>query len=231
MTPPPVPVGDGPPGRAARRARGQGGRRRPGTAELRADRRPALLLATALTLAGLPAGVLWVVLTPRARFDVTADGPVVVGRPSAELLVAADAVFTLVLAGLGLLAGVGAWWWRSRRGVGTLLGLASGTLLAALVAWQLGELLAPGPTPEQVAEVGGRFTTGVDLASLPALAVGPFVAVLAYLVAALLSPAEDLDRPDPVRPAPAAAGPLPGGVGPVPGRHPAAPSREPATGG
>ncbi|WP_158579885.1 DUF2567 domain-containing protein [Geodermatophilus marinus] len=230
MTPPPVPVGDGRPGRVPRRARGHGGRRWPGTAELRADRRPALLLATALTLAGVPAGVLWVVLTPQARFDVTADGPVVVGRPSAELLVAADAVFTLLLAGLGLLSGAGAWWWRSRRGVGTLLGLSVGTLLAALVAWQLGELLAPGPTPEQVAEVGGRFTTGLDLASLPALAVGPFAAVLAYVVAALLSPAEDLDRPDPVRPAPSAGGPPPGGVDPVPGRSSAAPSHEPAGG-
>jgi hypothetical protein len=46
-------------------------------------------------------------------------------------------------------------------------------------------------------------TTGLDLAALPALAVGPFAAVLVYLLAALWSRSDDLGRRAPVLPAPA----------------------------
>ncbi|RBY77169.1 hypothetical protein DQ238_15930 [Geodermatophilus sp. TF02-6] len=203
-------------------ARWRTGARWPGRAELRADLRGGLVLTGVLLVAGLPAGLLWEALAPRAQFEVTADGPTVVGHPSAELLVADDGVYTLVLAGLGLLAGVAAWQLRRRRGVATLLGLAAGTLLAALAAWQLGQLLGAGPTAAELADVGARVTTAVRLHSLPALAVGPFVAVLTYVVAALFAPGEDLDRPGS---APAVAvlppgGPLPA-PGPVQGRPPA----------
>jgi hypothetical protein len=166
-----------------------------------------------LVMCGLPAGLLWWALAPRARFEVTRDGPVAVGRPSAELLVADDGVYTLVLAGLGLLAGVVVWRLRRRRGVAVLLALALGTLLAAVLAWQLGQLLGPPPTQAELADVGAEVTTGLRLNSLAALAVGPFLAVLTYLLAALFASAEDLDRPDPL---PAAALPPPGGTVPAP---------------
>jgi LPXTG-motif cell wall-anchored protein len=182
---------------AARRPRPHADARWPGAAELRADRRSSLLLTGALLLAGLPAGLLWWALAPRAQFEVTADGPLVLGRPSAELLAADDGVFTLVLAGLGLLAGAVGWALRRRRGVGTLIALALGTLLAALAAWQLGQVLGAGPTEVQLADVGTQVTTALTLNSLPALAVGPFTAVLVYVVATLLAPAEDLGRPAP----------------------------------
>ncbi|NEK58573.1 hypothetical protein GCU56_11905 [Geodermatophilus sabuli] len=213
----PVPGPAGPPPTAR-----AGGRRWPGAAELRADLRGSLLLAGLLLVTGVPAGLLWWALAPRARFEVTADGPVVVGRPPAELLVADDGVFTLVLTGLGLLAGLVAWRLRRRRGVGTLLGLAAGTLLAALVAWQLGELLGPGPTQGQLTDVGARVTTGLSLGSMAALAVGPFAAVLVYVVATLFAAAEDLDRPDPApaAPVPPVDGPPPANGTPPPAYGP-----------
>ncbi|MFW3168997.1 LPXTG cell wall anchor domain-containing protein [Geodermatophilus sp. CPCC 206100] len=187
---------------AGRRPRTPAGPRWPGAAELRADRRTALTLTGLLLVAGLPAGLLWWALAPRAQFEVTADGPLVLGRPSAELLAADDGVFTLVLAGLGLLAGGVGWALRRRRGVATVVALALGTLLAALLAWQLGELLGPGPTEAQLADVGARVTTALTLHSLAALAVGPFAAVLVYVVATLMAPEEDLGR----------SGPAPGAV-------------------
>ncbi|MGY1593766.1 DUF2567 domain-containing protein [Geodermatophilus sp. SYSU D00708] len=208
----PVPPGPVEPLRAPGRAWWASGPRWPGAAELRADLRSALGVAGVLLVCGLPAGLLWWALAPRARFEVTGDGPVPIGRPSAELLVADDGVFTLVLAGLGLLAGVLAWRLRRRRGVAVLLALAVGTLLAAVLAWQLGQLLGPPPTQEQLADVGAAVTTGLRLNSPAALAIGPFCAVLAYLLAALLAATEDLGRPDAL-PA-AAAPPLPGGVAP-----------------
>jgi hypothetical protein len=194
-----------------RRPRLPAGPRWPGAAELRADRRSALTLTGLLLLAGLPAGLLWWALAPRAQFEVTVDGPVVLGRPSAELLAADDGVFTLVLAGLGLVAGGIGWALRRRRGVATVLALALGTLLAALLAWQVGELLGAGPTDAELADVGAQVTTALALHSLAALAVGPFCAVLVYVVATLMAPAEDLDRsgPDPGAWPAGAAGPVP----------------------
>ncbi|MGY1650359.1 hypothetical protein [Geodermatophilus sp. SYSU D01119] len=163
-------------------------------AEARADLRAAVAWGCALALCGLPAGLLWLWLAPRAEFDVVEGGAVPVGRPSPELLVADDGVLVLVLAGLGLLAGAVAWAMRRRRGVATVVATAAGTAVAGLLAWQLGELLAPGPTAEQLADVGARVTTGLQLSSLPGLAVGPFAALAVYVVAALFSSRDDLGR-------------------------------------
>ncbi|WP_369254364.1 DUF2567 domain-containing protein [Geodermatophilus amargosae] len=166
-------------------------------AEVRRDLRGAAVWALVLAVTGIPAGLLWVWLAPRARFEVVEGGAVPVGTPSAELLVADDSVLVLVLAGLGLLAGGVAWAMRRRRGVATVVATALGTALAAVLAWQLGELLAPGPTAAQLGDVGARVTTGLDLSSLPALAVAPFTALLVYVVAALFADADDLGRCDP----------------------------------
>ncbi len=168
-----------------------------------------MVLAGVLLLAGVAAGLLWWVLAPRATFEVTADGPVPVGLPSAELLIADDGVYTLLLGGLGLVAGLVAWRLRHRRGVATVLALAVGTVLASLAAWQLGELLGAGPSPAELAAVGTRVITPLQLGSPAALAVAPFLAVLAYVVSTLLTAADDLDRADPA-PAPLMdGGPLP----------------------
>jgi LPXTG-motif cell wall-anchored protein len=153
-----------------------------GRHELRADLRSSVLLVHGLALAGLPAGLLWWALAPRADFRITDSGPTVIGNPSQELLVGDDVVFVLVVAGLGLLAGAAGWFLRRRRGVATVLALALGATAAAVMAWQLGEVLGVGPTAAQLAHVGGRVTTPLRLGSLPALAMAPFAAVLAYLV-------------------------------------------------
>jgi hypothetical protein len=185
-------------------------------AELRTDLRAALGLALGLALAGVPAGLLWWWLAPRAGFRITADGPVAVGNPSAEIPVANDGVLALVLAGLGLLAGVLAWRLRRRRGLATLLALALGTVLAGVVAWRLGAVLAPPPTRADLGHIGSIVSTGLSLHSLPVLAVGPFAAVLAYLVPAAYSATDDLGRVEPpvAPPAPPVSEPEPASTAP-----------------
>ena len=199
---PPVPAGpppsgpDGSGGAFALRSHGEipAAARWRGRAELRADLRSAVALAGALVLAGLPAGLLWERLAPRADFRVTADGAVPVGRPSPELAVSDDSVLVLILAGLGLLAGTLAWSMRRRRGVAIIAALAVGAAGAAVVAWQLGQLFGPPPTQAELADLGRVVTTPLRLAAVPALAVAPFCAVLAYLVGALVARGDDLGR-------------------------------------
>jgi LPXTG-motif cell wall-anchored protein len=166
-----------------------------GVAELRADLVPTLRLTALLVLAGIPAGLLWWWLAPREDYRVLADGGVeALGKTSSELFAADDGVFVLILGGLGLLAGIGGWLLRRRRGVTLLAALAVGTGLAGVLAWQLGELLGPGPTADDLTDVGATVTTRLELASMPALAVAPFMAVLVYVVATLLAAGEDLGR-------------------------------------
>jgi len=164
---------------------------------VREDARSSVGITIALALAGVVAGLLWSWLAPRADFRVTDAGPVPVGNLSEELLVADDAVFALLLLGLGLLAGAAAWFLPRRRGVATVLALAVGACLAAVVAWQVGEFLGPGPTEQQLADVGARVTTSLTLGSLPAMALAPFGALLVYVAAALHAPEEDLGRTSP----------------------------------
>lgn len=169
-----------------------------GRTELRADLRSSLRLVLVLAVVGIVAGLLWWWLAPRAEFRITDAGPVAIGDPPEELLIADDAVLALILLGLGLLAGAGAWFLRRRRGVATVLGLAVGTSLMAVVAWRFGELLGPGPTKTQLADVGRVVTTPLNLRALAALALAPFGAMLAYLVPVVTIHRDDLGRtPDP----------------------------------
>lgn len=198
MHPPPTPDG--------RRSVAAAAAYWPGWREIRADLRSSAALVLALALTGVPVGLLWWLLAPRADFRVTEDGPVPIGNPSGELLVADDGVLVLLLAATGLIAGAAAWWLRRRRGVATVVALAVGVLATGVVAWQLGELLGPAPTQAQLDDLGARLTTPLRLGGLPVLAVGPFAAVLAYLVPVVSTRGDDLGRvPD----RDAAGGPLP----------------------
>ena len=171
-----------------------------GWPEIRADLRSSVGLVLALALTGIPLGLLWWLLAPRADFRITADGPVVIGTPPDELLVADDSVFVLLLAAAGLLMGAAAWFLRRRRGVATIVALPLGAVLAAAVAWQVGEFLGSGPSAAELEAVGSRVTTALTLGSRPALAVAAFTATAAYLAAVLYAPDDDLGRADAVRP-------------------------------
>lgn len=173
-----------------------------GWPEVRADLRSAAGIVAGLALAGVPAGLLWWALAPRADFRVTDTGPVPIGDLSGELLVADDAVLALVLAGAGLLAGAAAWFLRRRRGVAAVLALALGGCLTAVVAWQVGELLGAGPSEAELGDVGARVTTSLTLGSPAALAIAPFSALLAYVVAVLATPDDGLGRTEPEPPTP-----------------------------
>lgn len=176
--------------------------------EARGDWRVATALVGVLAVVGVPLGVLWWALAPRADYRITGSGPVAIGNPSEELLVADDGVFVLVVAGFGLLAGVLTWLVRRQRGLASLLAVAVGTLAGSAVAWQVGEALGPGPTRAALTHVGGRVTTSLTLDMHPALAVGPFFALLVWLVATLYSKGDGLGRPAPATDASAPADPV-----------------------
>jgi hypothetical protein len=180
-----------------------------GFRDARADLRGGLVTVAVLALTGLPAALLWLWLAPRATFRVAEGEVVPVGAPpSNELFMADDGFYVLVLAGLGVLAGVAVWLRRRARGVVAVTALATGMIAASLVAWQVGQLLGPGPTDEQLAEVGATVTTGLQLGAVAAVAVGPFLAVLTYLVATTMTARDDLGRDEEAPPGAPTAPPV-----------------------
>jgi len=193
----------------------------PGLRGSREDLPSALLTVLALAVSGLVAGAVWIWLAPRADYRVvaaagTTDVEPIGPAPSPELFMSDDGVFVLILAALGLLAGIAVWLRRRRRGALTLVALATGMLAAGVVAWQLGEWSGPAPTEAELSEVGRTVTTALSLGASAALAIGPFVAVLGYLVAAGLTSRDDLGRAEPVPAAEPVGPPLPPVPPPVP---------------
>jgi hypothetical protein len=166
-----------------------------GWAETREDLPRAGWFLLAVTLAGVPAGLIWWALAPRAEFRITEDGPAALGSPSAELFIAADGVFVLVMAAVGLLAGLAAWAMRRTRGVTLVVALAAATASSGALAWGVGALLGRGPSEADLADVGAVVTTELGLGSTAALAVAPFVAVLVYLLGVILNADDGLGRP------------------------------------
>lgn len=100
-----------------------------------------LAVAVALAVLGAPLGWLWSVLAPEVPLIKT-EGGARLTEPQPEEFVAADGWFTLLGFGFGVLAAIAVWaLLRRYRGPFMLLGLAVGTVGAALVAWWLGGVI------------------------------------------------------------------------------------------
>ncbi|GAB3515561.1 DUF2567 domain-containing protein [Phytohabitans suffuscus] len=204
-----------------------------------------LVVALALAVLGAPLGWLWSVLAPGVPL-VKTEGGARLTDPQPEEFVAADGWFTLLGLGFGLLAAIVVWAAvRRHRGPFVLLGVAVGTVGAALVAWWLGDLLVQGDFDELLASA----PPGTPLSRPPELRAGgfewlwgviptlrgdvllpAFSAVVAYTLLAGWSRYPSLaPEPDPVFPLalPAAPEPAPGGGLAGPWHPPAGLARPP----
>lgn len=105
---------------------------------LRRRLRTALAVAGGTALAGLPLGLLWAAVAPRAYARRAPDGGALPVDSQTQAFIAADGLLFL----LGLAAGAVAGWlgWRlARRGaLEVLLALTAGSALAAVLTWQTG---------------------------------------------------------------------------------------------
>jgi hypothetical protein len=109
----------------------------------------AVLLQFGLFLAlGLIGGVLWWLVTPRPHYQLVA-GQVSMDAIQVMKQVNADMWFAVISAGLGIFAGVVVALRRASGPMGSVLFLIAGASLAALLMWQMGELLTPDHLREQ----------------------------------------------------------------------------------
>jgi hypothetical protein len=164
---------------------------------------PALGVAVGCVLLGAPVGLLWSALAPRLRISFDQGGPVAPGIESTKAFIGADGSYLLLVLAAGVLCGALAWVFARRSGPWTVVALAVGGVLAALVAARVG--VVPGSHDAIVALRQGKAGhPPVDLylgrlhGDSPHLRAGwaavgwPVGALAAFLVGALRRP-EDLD--------------------------------------
>jgi hypothetical protein len=156
---------------------------------------PARVLAElvlAAVVLGLVAGLLWSVLAPDIRGEVTASGvSVTIGESRRQFGV--DGWFALLAAGGGLLLGSVGFARHRRRPVTALVVLAFAGLAAAAVQWWFGTMLGPGPVADRTTgpSPGTTVSMPLELNAPAGLLVWSIAAVAgSLLVAAVLDDRE-----------------------------------------
>ncbi|MEV2266009.1 hypothetical protein [Nonomuraea africana] len=159
----------------------------------------------ALAVLGVPAGLVWSLIAPRAPYAITGDGPVL-ADPSTQTLIAADGWYAVVTGVPALACAVVAWNLARTRRLEVLLGLAAGGGIAAFVTLWVGttftlgtvtvEAQAIGPGVKVVAGALELTAKGV-LVTWPLLAVGLYgtmEAIVAYRESPLRRPYGEIER-------------------------------------
>lgn len=159
----------------------------------RTQARTALQLVLVLGAAGIPVGLAWLLLAPRREYEVV-EGGLQALEPQSEAVIGADAWLTILTAVLGITAAGLVWRFARARGVGIVLGLTAGMLLASVVAWQVGEWSGSGSSPAQTSKIGAVVTASLQLRAVPVLVIGAFVATLTYLIVVTFARRDDLER-------------------------------------
>ncbi|MEV7417957.1 hypothetical protein [Streptomyces sp. NPDC089919] len=202
------------------------------------DLKDGAAVALAVAFSGILLGLLWVWLAPRVHY-VSNGEAVFLADTENEGRIGADGTFFLISLGLGLLAG-GLTFWRLRRGgVAVVVGLAFGSLLAALLGWRLGVWLGPSRDVVAAAKAAGKgvpFDAPLQLLAYGVLLVWPMAAVGVHLASTALlthpepkppaAPADWYGYPTPgSAPSPGSGAPTPGSGAPAPvSGSPAAPA-------
>lgn len=145
-----------------------------------------LLTVLGCVLLGAPVGLLWAAVTPRPEVVIAAGGQARLADPAGQEFIAADGLFLALVLVAGLVCGLAAWALARRHGLGVVLGLVIGGLLAAEVARRSGELVDEGLARSAV-EAGraGAVDLAVRLRSEQARIGWPVAALAAHLVLTL----------------------------------------------
>ncbi|WNI15101.1 ABC transporter permease [Actinacidiphila sp. ITFR-21] len=180
---PPFPGGGSGPGD------GPGGRQR-----FAAELGRGVLVAVLVTIGGIALGLLWLWLSP--RIPMVSDGQAVYLKDTeGEEAIGGDGTFVLIAAALGAVSALLVFWRRRDGGVGSVLGLAVGGVLASVVGWRIGVWL--GPSTDIVAhakQVGPKvvFDGPLELRAKAALVAWSAAAMLAHLcVTSAFGPREE----------------------------------------
>lgn len=147
------------------------------------DIRDGAAIALVIGVAGVLLGVLWVWLAPRVQY--VSNGEAVFLRDTeSEARIGADGTFLLLSVGFGVLSALAVFLWRRSGGAAQVVGLAVGSVFAALVGWRVGLWLGPSSDLVSAARKAGKgvpFDAPLELLAHGALLGWPMAAVVVHL--------------------------------------------------
>jgi hypothetical protein len=130
---------------------------------------------------GIPAGLAWAALAPRALLQVVSRGAAVVVNPETSAFITADAWFCIIAAVGGMVTGVIGYRVAVRRwGAVAALGLIAGAVAAGLIMLWLGSHVGLAGFHHRLAvsTPGTRFDSSLALGATSALAFWPMFTAL-----------------------------------------------------
>jgi hypothetical protein len=145
-----------------------------------------VIAAAGTAVWGIPAGLAWAALAPRALLQVVSRGAAVVVNPETSAFITADAWFCLIAAVGGVLTGVIGYLVAVRRwGAVAALGLIAGAVAAGLITLWLGSHAGLSSFHHRLAAgaPGTRFDSSLGLGATSALAFWPMFTALVIVVA------------------------------------------------
>ncbi|GHB27426.1 hypothetical protein GCM10010331_12120 [Streptomyces xanthochromogenes] len=199
MTAPLTPPHEQPPGNDPWQTYAGGSHPEPseGALAMRKDLRDAVIVAVAVTVAGVALGLLWLWLAPRVPL-IADDKAVFLKDTEGEEAIGGDGTFILLALGLGALCAAAVFLFRRKGGIALVAGLAIGSLLGSVLAWRLGIWLGPNQDVVAAAKAAGQgvtFDAPLKLDAKGALLAWPIAAMAVHLgLMALFGPRD----PDPV---------------------------------
>ncbi len=162
----------------------------------KADLLGAVSVVSLVALLGLPLAWIWSRLAPAQLSLVQPDGALTALPAESQHRFDGLALFVLVGLAAGVLAGLGVWLLRQRRGPLALVGLAAGSLIAAWLAMRTGISFAEGRYADAIRAAGPSSVVSASprLESMWVIVAQPLAAVLTYGVAAATNGQDDLAR-------------------------------------
>ncbi len=160
--------------------------------------RRLLVVGLTAVVVGALAGWLWAVVTSLPGYTVQSDGGAATTERGLTEFIVADVVF----AGIGLVVGAGlaivAWLWYGRRlGAWTVPMTCAFVLVAALVCWQVGQLVGPHDFSDRLdgAALGQSVPIDLRLRAPSAFATWVLGACLTLMVITAVARDRDEGRP------------------------------------
>lgn len=140
--------------------------------------------------AGVLAGIVWALTASSPGYVVAPDLGASLNERALAGIFAADALFSVLLAVVGLGVGVACWLLFHRAGWWVCVLSVVGAGIAALMAWQVGLLVTPNNFDDLLAKAvsGDVVPVNLQLRAHAALLVAPFTAITPVMLLAAFWP-------------------------------------------
>lgn len=156
-----------------------------------------IVFVAASVLLGALGGLVWASTAPRPTYLIQDDLTALISERGQATMVGADVSFVLIASIIGFLIGCVGWFVLARRGWLVIVGSVVAAGLAGLMTWRLGLVIGGSDFAQRLAAArpGDVVAVDLELRSMAALLVAPFLAITPVMLLAAFWPEADDEQP------------------------------------